>query len=327
MSAFKIVATSVTFGKVNQEPYDRLIEAGCEVILNELGRPYTEEELIDITKNCDAIIVGNDKINRNVIEHLNKAKIIAKHGVGIEKIDIDAADEKGIFVTNVPGSNSNEVADLVFAFIGNLARHINAGNAEVREGIWNKRRGISLYKKTIGIVGTGNIGRLVAKRALGYDMRILGYDLYPSQEAIDMGVEYVDLDTIYREADFITLHLPSTPETDRLLNAEAFNKMKPSVLIVNSAREGLVDLDDLNEALTTQQIGGFATDAYSTEPAQYKPYFDHPNVLLTPHIGATTLDANLNMGLGAIESVLAIKDGKIPPKQYIRNKKILNSIS
>lgn len=319
MSGFKVVATSVTFGKVNEEPYRKLIEAGCEVILNELGRPYTEEELIEITQDCDVIIVGNDKISKKVIDNLEKAKLIAKHGVGIEKIDIAAADAKGIYVTNVPGSNSNEVADLVFAFIGNLARHINIGNAEVREGVWNKRRGVSLYKKTIGIIGTGNIGRLVAKRAKGYDMRILGYDLYPSQEAIELGLEYVDLETIYREADFITLHLPSTPETNQLLNKEAFSKMKPSVLIINSAREGLVDLDDLNDALVSKQIGGFASDAYSTEPAEYKPYFDHENVLLTPHIGATTLDANLNMGLGAVESVLAIKDGSKPPKKYIRN--------
>lgn len=319
MNKFKVVTTSTTFGIVNKEPFEKLIDAGCEVILNELGRPYTEEELIEIADDADAVIVGNDHITKRVIEALPNVKLYAKHGVGYDKIDVDAADEQGVYVTNVPGSNSNEVADLVFAFIGNLARHINIGNKEVREGIWNKRRGISMYKKTIGIIGTGHIGRLVIKRANGYDMNVLGYDMYESNEARKLGLKYVNLDELLQKSDFITLHLPSTPETKHIIDKETFSKMKDNVLLVNTAREDLVNLDDLNEALSNKAIGGFATDAYSTEPAEYKPYFDHENVLLTPHIGATTLDANLNMGLGAVESILAIKNNQKPPAKYIRN--------
>jgi D-3-phosphoglycerate dehydrogenase len=319
MSKFKVVATSTTFGVVNKEPLAKLIEAGCEVVLNERGRPYTEEELIEIASDADAVIVGNDHITENVIKQLPNVKLYAKHGVGYDKIDVKAADEHGVYVTNVPGSNSNEVADLVFAFIGNLARHINIGNKEVREGIWNKRRGISMHKKTIGIIGTGHIGQLVIKRANGFDMNVLGYDMFESDEAKSLGLKYVSLDELLKESDFITLHLPSTPETKHIIDKEAFSKMKDNVLLINTAREDLVNLDDLNEALSNHEIGGFATDAYSTEPAEYKPYFDHENVLLTPHIGATTVDANLNMGLGAVESILAIKEGKKPRQEYIRN--------
>lgn len=319
MSKFKVVTTSVTFGKINKEPYQRLIDAGCEVITNNLGRPYTHEEIIAVAKDADAIIVGTDHIPEFVVKELDNVKIIAKHGVGFDSIDLDYTKKHGVFVTNVPGSNSNEVADLVFGLLISLARNICLGNKEVRDGVWNKRSGISLYKKTLGVVGTGNIGISVIRRALGFGMNIIAYDLNQSKEALELGVKYVDLDTLLTESDFITLHLPNTPETERMIDKKAMEKMKDDVLLINTAREQLVNLDDLNDALANKVIRGYATDVYADEPTPFLPYFNHENVVVSPHIGATTKDANLVMGYGAVDCVLAVKDGNRPPEHCIRN--------
>lgn len=319
MSKFKVVTTSVTFGKINKEPYQRLIDAGCEVITNNLGRPYTHEEIVAVGKDADAIIVGTDHVPESVVRELENVKIIAKHGVGFDPIDLEYTKERGIFVTNVPGSNSNEVADLVFGFIISLARNICLGNKEVRDGLWNKRSGISLYKKTLGVVGTGNIGLSVIRRAVGFNMNIIAYDLNQNKEALELGVKYVDLDTLLTESDFITLHLPNTPETEGIIDKKAMKQMKDEVLLINTAREQLVNLDDLNDALANKVIRGYATDVYADEPTPYLPYFDNENVVLSPHIGATTKDANLVMGQGAVDCVLAVKEGKRPPEQCIRN--------
>lgn len=320
MNKFKIVATTVTFGKFNKAPVDRLIKAGCEVITNKKGRPFTEEEIIEQSKGADALIVGTDKVTANVINNLDDSiKIIAKHGVGFDSIDLEAARKRNIFVTNVPGSNSNEVADLAIGFLVSLARNIPIGNKEVREGIWNKRVGISMKGKTIGVVGTGAIGLGVIKRTTGFDMKVLGYDLEESQEAIDLGVEYVDKETLLKESDFITLHLPNVPETHHFISEQELELMKNNVLIINTARAGLVDYTALEKFLDKGTVGGYAVDDYEEEPTPYLDIFAYDNVVLSPHIGATTIDANLIMGNGAVDCVLAVKDGNRPPEDNIRN--------
>lgn len=319
MTTFKVVTTSVTFGKINQQPYQRLIDAGCEVVANNLGRPYHQEEIIAVAKDADALIVGTDHVPESVIKKLESVKIIAKHGVGFDSIDLKAAKERGIFVTNVPGSNSNEVADLAFAFILALARNICLGNREVREGNWNKRSGISLYQKSLGVIGTGNIGRAVMKRAKGFDMTVLAYDVVQNKETKELGARYVSFDTLLKESDFITLHVPNTPETKGFINKVQLEKMKKDCLLINTARSQLINYADLNEALANKTIRGYATDVFADEPTPYLPVFDHENVVISPHIGATTKDANLVMGQGAVDCVLSVKDGKRPPEYCIRN--------
>lgn len=320
MKKFKVVATTVTFGKFNDAPVERLIEAGCEVTTNKKGRPFTEKEIIEESKGADALIVGTDKVTKNVINNLdNSIKIIAKHGVGFDSIDLDAAKERNIFVTNVPGANSNEVADLAIGFLISLARNIPIGNKELREGIWNKKAGISMKGKTIGVVGTGAIGLEVIERTTGFDMKVLAYDLVENPEVISLGGEYVDKETLLRTSDFITLHLPNTPETRHFIGEKEIELMKDNVLIVNTARAGLVDYTALNKALTEGIVRGYATDDYEEEPTPYLDIFDHENVIISPHIGATTIDANLIMGNGAVDCVLAVKDGHRPPEDNIRN--------
>lgn len=320
MKKFKVVATTVTFGKFNDAPVERLIEAGCEVTTNKKGRPFTEKEIIEESKEADALIVGTDKVTKNVINNLdNSIKIIAKHGVGFDSIDLEAARERNIFVTNVPGANSNEVADLAIGFLISLARNIPIGNKELREGVWNKKAGISMKGKTIGVVGTGAIGLEVIKRTTGFDMAVLAYDLVENPEVISLGGEYVDKETLLKNSDFITLHLPNTPETRHFIGEKEIELMKDNVLIVNTARAGLVDYTALNKALTEGTVRGYATDDYEEEPTPYLDIFDHENVIISPHIGATTIDANLIMGNGAVDCVLAVKDGHRPPEDNIRN--------
>ncbi|GMA08451.1 2-hydroxyacid dehydrogenase [Tetragenococcus halophilus subsp. flandriensis] len=320
MNKFKVVATTVTFGKFNNAPVERLIKAGCEVTTNKKGRPFTEKEIIQESKGADALIVGTDKITNNVINNLdNSVKIIAKHGVGFDSIDLESARKRNIFVTNVPGANSNEVADLAIGFLISLARNIPIGNKEVREGIWNKRAGISMKNKTIGVIGTGAIGSEVIKRTIGFGMKVLAYDLVENSEVVELGAEYVDKETLLKDSDFITLHVPDTSETHHFIGKNELELMKENALIVNSARAGLVDYTALDKALTEGRIMGYATDDFEQEPTPYLNIFEHENVVVTPHIGATTIDANLTMGNGAVDCVLAIKNDKRPPEKNIRN--------
>lgn len=313
MEKWKVVATAVTFGKVNKEPLERLKKFGCEVITNQFGRPFTSEEIIKYAADADALIVGNDKVTKLTIENCKKLKIIAKHGVGIDSIDVKSANKLGIIVTNAPASNSKEVADLTFGFIAMLARDLYNAVYNTKCGKWIKPMGISMYKKTIGIVGTGAIGVEVAKRATGYDMNILGYDILKNPLALKLGVKYVELDELLRRADFISLHLPLTSNTLKIISEKKFKLMKKGVILVNTARSQLVDNNGLYEALKNGTLRGYATDVYDFEPPECLPFFKLPNVILTPHIGGTTIESNRCMGDTAVDNVIAVFKGETPP--------------
>lgn len=310
---WKVVSTAVTFGKFHKEPVERLEKAGCEVILNPYGRPFTKEEMISYASDADALIVGNDKVPGGVIEHFSKMKVIAKHGVGVDAIDKDKASEMGIVVTNAPATNKEEVADCAMGFILMLARDYYRAVRETKSKKWIKRPGISLYNKTIGIIGVGNIGLAMAKRATGFSMRILGYDLVERDQAKAMGVEYASLSELLSQSDFISLHVPLNEGTYHILGKEQFSTMKRGTILVNTARSQCVDPNELTQALQDGTLLGYATDVYDIEPPAWQPYFDLPNVLMTPHEAGTTYDSNLRMGSTAVENVLAVKNGQTPP--------------
>ncbi len=308
--SFKVVATTVTFGKINQEPLQRLIDQGYEVITNSFGRPFTEAELIEIAGDADAIIIGNDKITAAYINQTTNLKIIAKHGVGVDGVDMEAARAKGIAVTNAPGSNADEVADLAIASMLTLARVLYPSIRDLKAGGWPKYPGISLYQKTIGIVGTGSIGKALAKRATGFSMNILAYDVYQSDELKALGVRYVDMDTLVAASDFISLHLPSTPETYHLLDEKRLQAMKPTAILVNTAREKLIDYAALDVLLREKRIKGYAADVFDKEPPTPLELFTYDNVMITPHIGGTTKESNLKMGNMSVDNVIAVLSGK-----------------
>lgn len=316
---FKVLSTSNSFGIINKAPYKKLLENGCEVILNDTGRTFSREELITLGQDADAVIVGHDHITPDIVRDLEHVKIYAKNGVGYDNIDLETTRKRNIFVTNVPGSNSNEVADLVFGLMLSIARNIPKKDRELKEGIWDRGRGLSLYKKNIGIIGTGDIGVSVARRAFGFSMNVLAYDLFKSSEIEANGGVYVELEELLEKSDFVTLHLPSNEKTQNIINKQTLNLMKHNAILINTGRAELVDIDALNIALQENKIYGFGSDVFHEEPPPIYNYFNKDNVVITPHIGAATIDGNLNMGNGAVESVLAVKNGQRPPEDYIRN--------
>lgn len=313
MNKWKVVATAVTFGKFYKGSVERLENEGCEVVLNPFGRPLTGEEMIALARDADALIVGNDKVPAEVIAHFNNMKIIAKHGVGVDAIDKDQARKMGIAVTNAPGTNKEEVADCAMGFLLMLARDFYKIVRETKAKEWIKYPGLSMQGKTIGVIGIGNIGTALVERAAGFGMRILGYDLVERERAKQLGVTYVGLETLLKEADYITLHVPLNDGTYHMIGEEQFQLMKQGAILVNTARSKCVDPLALTKALQDGRLLGYATDVYDSEPPVWYPYFDFPNVLMTPHIAGTTYDSNKRMGDTAVDNVIAVKKGLIPP--------------
>lgn len=317
MAHWKVVASAVTFGKYYPEMIQRLEEENCEVILNPYGRPFTNAEMIAFAKDADALIVGNDKVPKQVIEQFQKMKIIAKHGVGVDAIDKDQAANMGIIVTNAPGTNKAEVADCAMGFLLMMARDYYQTVFETKQHLWLKRPGRSFANKTVGVIGIGNIGSEFVKRAAGFDMHILGYDLVEREAMKQYGVEYVSLNRLLKESDFITLHVPLNESSYHLLGEEQFKIMKKGMIIANTARSKCVDSNALTIALQDGTCAFYATDVFDSEPPLWQPYFDFPNVLLTPHEAGTTYDSNYRMGNTAIDNVLAVKQGIVPPNLVI----------
>lgn len=304
----RIFVSALSFGRYSPEPRRLLENAGHEVVLNPLGRPLTEEELAGFVADCEAVIVGVDPVSERVLEAGKKLKVVAKHGVGVDNIDLKAAKARGIVVTNVPSSNSEAVADLTFGLLLAVTRQIPRADAALRQGTWKRFVGPELYQKTLGILGLGAIGKGVARRARGFDMRVLAYDVrWDEAFAREHGVERASLEQVFRESDFVSLHLPLLPSTERIVNAGTLALMKPTSYLINAARGELIDEAALYSALAGGKLAGAALDAFAQEPpAADNPLFTLPNVVVTPHIGAYSFEANRNMGVGAARNVLAV---------------------
>jgi len=232
--------------------------------------------------------------------------VIGRAGIGVDNVDIPAATARGIIVMNTPFGNSITTAEHAISLMLALARQIPEADASTRAGKWEKNKfmGVEIFGKTLGIVGCGNIGSIVADRAIGLRMKVVAFDPFLSQErADDLGVEKVDLDELFRRADFITLHTPLTDKTRNIINAAAIKNMKKGVRIINCARGGLVDEAALYEALKSGQVAGAAFDVFVTEPATENPLFHLPNVVCTPHLGAATSEAQENVALQIAEQM------------------------
>lgn len=309
----KVLVTALSFGQTSPEPVVMLEKAGCEIVRNTLGRPMTEDELVDAVGGVAGIVNGNDRITRRVIEAGRDLRVIAKNGVGVDNIDVQAATERGIVVTNTPGSNSDSVADLTFGLMLALARQIPAADRTTRAGEWKRFIGTEVWGKTIGIVGLGRIGKGVAVRARGFNMNILAYEVVPDRSfAAEHGVSFVSLDELLSRADFITLNVPLLPETERLINARTLSLVKPTAFLVNTARGEVVDEEALFEALRDKRLAGAAVDAFLKEPPGKSPLFDLPNVIVTPHMGAHTGEAAHKVGLMAAGGIVDVLAGRRP---------------
>lgn len=267
------------------------------------------EDLAAEIANYDGVAVRSSaKITAPMLQHPGKLKIIGRAGIGVDTIDVKAATAAGVIVMNTPFGNSITTAEHTIAMMMALARQIPQANASTHAGKWEKSKfmGIELYGKTLGIIGCGNIGAIVASRAMGLQMNVISFDPFLSEDrARELGVRKVDVDTLYAQSDFITLHVPKTDSTTGMIDKAAFAKMKKGVRIINCARGGLIVEADLKEALDSGQVAGAALDVFDVEPAQDNILFHHPNVICTPHLGASTSEAQVNVAIQVAEQLAA----------------------
>lgn len=316
MSCGLVVAScAVTFGIFNKVPVERLEDAGCEVRLNPYGRPLTPAEIVEHAKDADVIILGNDRLDSATIGKLPNLKLVVRHGAGLDNIDFSELGKRDITVANTPGANKEETADLTFALILDLARMVTQSINQLKGGVWNKIPGRTLYGKTIGIIGVGAIGMAVASRAMGFGMDILGNDIVQRDEAARFGLLYTSLNELLSASDVVTIHVPLTSATKNLIGARELKRMKPGTLLINTARAGVVREAALEKALMSGHLGGYAVDVYAREPPDPTSYMSLPNVLTTPHIGSSTMEANLRMGDMAVDNILAFMNGAVLPNK------------
>jgi len=310
MENLKLLITSHSFGSCGKEVFIELENAGIMYNLIKSNTILKEKDLIDIIVDYDAIIVGADIISEEVIDAAKNLKIIAKHGVGLDNIDLEAAKKNNIKVTVAKDSNSLAVAELAVSMMTALARNITQSTNDIKKGIWDRKKGTELSGSTLGVVGTGAIGKKVIELLYGYHMNILAYDLYPDNEFVNKyNGKYVGLDDLCRESDFITLHLPLIKDTEDLIDERRFSLMKDGVFLVNAARGGLVDEAALYKFLQSGKLAGAAIDTFSEEPPDKdNPLLKLRNLICTPHIGAYTYDAINKMSRYSAKSVIEFKN-------------------
>src|SRR5213080_4361965 len=266
-----------------------------------------KEKLAEIIGDYDGLAIRSaTKATAKILERAKRLKVIGRAGIGVDNVEIPAATAKGIIVMNTPFGNSITTAEHAITLMLALAREIPQADASTQAGKWEKNRfmGVEITGKTLGVIGAGNIGSLVIDRALGLCMRVIAYDPFLSPErAADIGVHKVELDELFKRADFITLHTPLTEKTKNIIDTAALAKMKKGVRVINCARGGLVDEQALRVALDSGQVAGAAFDVFTEEPANANPLFGHPNVVCTPHLGAATTEAQENVALQVAEQM------------------------
>ena len=269
----------------------------------------TPDELKGVIKEYDGLVIRSaTKVTKEIIEHANNLKIVGRAGSGLDNVDIPAASKRGIVVMNTPGGNTITTAEHAIALMVSLARKIPQATASMKGGKWEKSKfmGNELFNKKLGVVGIGQVGAVVADRAQGLKMHVIAYDPFISPEAAEkLGVTLVTLDELVKSANFITVHTPLTKETRGIINAAAFEKMKKGVFIINCARGGIINEKDLLAALQSGKVAGAALDVFEEEPTKNADLVNHPNVICTPHLGASTDEAQVNVAIAIAEQMAA----------------------
>lgn len=308
----KVICTSPSFAKYDATPINTLKQQGFELIALPAEAPSSALE--PHLSETVAMIVAFTNVNEELLAKAPQLKVICKHGVGVDNIDLDATRERNIYVTNVPDANKHAVADFAFALILNSARQVTQAAAETRAGNWPRIFATDVYGKTLGIIGLGNIGKQVALRAKGFNMRVIAFDFYPDEKfAAEHGIEFVSMDRLTEESDFITLHTPLTDETRNLFNAARIRRMKKSAFLINVSRGGVVNEQDLFEALQDNVIAGAAADVFDHEPLNEHPLFTLPNFIPTSHIAGYTDGAISAIGERCVQQIIqCIKQGARP---------------
>jgi D-3-phosphoglycerate dehydrogenase / 2-oxoglutarate reductase len=299
--------------KIGESGVQLLRDAGLDV---EVGTDWADGELESRIAEFDGLLIrSGTQLTAELLERADRLKAVGRAGVGVDNVDVDAATKRGVVVANAPQSNVITAAEHTLAMLLALARKVPQAHGSLTGGAWERSRfsGVELYEKTLGILGFGRIGQLVAQRALGFGMRVLAFDAFVAEERFRaLGVERAgSSDELYARADFLTIHLPVTAETENWLDADAFAKMKEGVRIINVARGKLIVEEALREALDSGRVAGAALDVFRDEPVTDNPLFAYPNVVVTPHLGASTAEATDRAGYQAAEQVVAALTGGV----------------
>lgn len=298
------------------EIFQPLVDEGLEVRLDECRGQMPEEDVIKCLPDVTAVIAGAEPYTAHVIENAPNVQMIARAGVGFNNVELPAATKRGIVVTNAAGQNSASVAEHLFGHMIGVCRRISWMDQKIRKGLWREIQPAlrPLNGMTIGILGFGNIGKEVAKRAVAFDMNVIATDIVEDRKTADeIGVRFVSLEELARESDYLTCHVPLTPETTEIINGDFLKKMKPDAYLFNISRGPVVDLDALAEALQDGTICGAGVDVYPEEPPDYShPIFSLENVVLTPHMGGRGEDAIRNTLVHSTQCVLDFFQGRRP---------------
>jgi D-3-phosphoglycerate dehydrogenase len=324
--SYRVLITATSFSEVAKEPEERLLAAGYEVTRNPYGRPMKAAELAPLLKGVDGVAAGVDVFSAAAFAQADRLKVVARHGAGIDQVDLAECTRQGIVVANLPGANAEAVADMALALMLAVARHIPAGDRTTKAGKWVNTYGVDLHRATVGLLGLGRIGKGVARRVRGFDARVLAYDPYFDEEfAAQHGVARAEsLEQVLREADFVSVHMPSNEQTRKCINAEKLALMKPTAILVNTARGAIVDEEALAEALNAGRIFGAGLDVYATEPPTNSPLLKCERAVTMPHVSSNTPGALLAMGNGVVDAIMAVFSGERPehvvnPEVYDRN--------
>ncbi len=302
------------------QPAVERIASRCDVKVFPEDAPINPQQLLDACREIEGLMASGTRVSAELLEHAPRLRVVANVGVGYDNIDVAACTRRRVLVTNTPDVLTEATADLAFALLMAVARRLVECDNYVREGHWHYWRwahlwGTDLFHKTLGVYGLGRIGKAVARRARGFSMRIIYHDIVRPTPAIEqeLGAQFVDRDTLLRESDFLTLHVPLTPETHHLLGARGFAMMKPTAFLVNAARGKVVDEPALVEALESKRIAGAGLDVFEQEPQVHPKLMTMPNVVLAPHVGSATGETRLAMAMLAAENLLAGLEGRRPP--------------
>ena len=315
MQNYTILIESRPFCAFDRKPLEQLKNAGLNLI-DMRGSRVEHVAFVEALKTADIILCGNDlKVNDAVLDMAPRVKAIAKQGAGLDTVDIAAATRRGIPVFHTPGANNQAVADHTFAMILCLARRILFCDRSLREKRWEhtKIMGLEIWNKTLGLIGLGAIGRCVALRAKGFQMRVLGHDpFWPEEFAAEHAIERVSVEELLKASDIVSIHAPLTPENRGLINARTLKWMKPTALLINAARGGIINEDDLYQALKSRVIAGAGIDVFEKEPPSDSPLLELENVVLTPHTAAFTYEGMNNMSVSIVEQIIDFCGGKKP---------------
>ena len=296
------------------------IATRCDWKMNPEDKSLEPIQLMEACREIEGLVASGVRVDEDLLEHAPHLRVVANVAVGYDNIDVAACTRRRIVVTNTPEVLTETTADLAFALLMTVARRLVECDRYVREGRWHYWQwgymwGTDLFRKTLGVYGLGRIGKAVARRGRGFSMRVLYYDIVGPAPALEreLGAQFVDRETLLREADFLTLHVPLTPETHHLISARELAMMKPTAFLINAGRGQVVDEAALVEALESRRIAGAGLDVFEQEPHIHSALLALPNVVLTPHVGSATAETRLAMAMLAAENLLAALEGRRPP--------------